>query len=695
VTVLETFFYLFDADARKLEQGLKEADRQNDKLKDDLDKTDEAAKMVGGSLLKMAYGLGAALGGILSVGAITAMTFEVADFVDNMADAADAIGVAVDELHAWELAVVASDGEQGAFTASLNQFNVGLQDIATKGKGRLLPFLKELGLSMKDVEEGSKDPTTALLKMSDTFSKLSKAEAAGLGAKIGLDQGTINLLTKGRQGVEDLIKEQRALGVITKEDAEKAAALDAEMKKWNATWATTKRELAMTLIPSLTWFFDKLRAIVNWMTDHKVAVLTFFGAIAAMLIGVYAPAAITAAAATWALIAPYVAVGAAIAAVAAVIALVADDLYNFMQGNDSVIGEIAKKWPIVGEVIRGVGDALAWLIAFVASFATSFVTLITEGPQAAIKSFNDQIRFLIDDISAKFPIVGDVFNAVTGTMADGIGAVVAIWEWLVAKVSRGIELFMRGVEIVKGLHGAGARLLGFSYAEEPPAPRRTAAASPAPASPAPAPRTPAPAAAARPAATPAPGRPDARTAAAPAAPAPASAAPRRTAAAPGPVAPPAPAPAAPARVPASSRPVAATSPAPERPAAPAAAREPVPAAPRRAVLDTRTAEVIPAETRRPRAVGGSTSEGQATRSAVEAGRQQIAITNSPIVAQSSNSITNATTNRSSTKQTDVKIDRIDVHTQATDGPSVASALSDHLGTQLRGAIDQNDDGVLA
>lgn len=561
MSILETFLYIFDADARKLEQGLKDADRQNDKLKDGLDHTDKLAGEVGKSLLNMAYGIGSAIGAALSVGAIYAMTTEVAEFVDTMSDAADAIGIGVDELHAWELAVQASDGEQGAFTASLNSFNIGIQDIATKGKGRLLPFLKELGLSMADVKAAAKDPTTALLKMADTFHGLSKAQAAGLGAKIGLDQGTINLLSKGRVGVEELIKAQRELGVITKEDAEKAQAYDETMKKWNATFATVKREIAMTVLPSLTWFFDKLRAIVSWMLEHKVAVISFFAGIAAVLVGLYLPAALAAAAATWALLAPYLAIAAGVAAFGAALALVVDDIYNFQQGNDSVLGELVKKWPMLGEVIHNLGEVLTWLIAFVAAWASAFLTLITEGPQKAIEQFSDAIDFLVKDIEDTIPGASEIFSAMTDDIQEGIDEVIKAWDWLMEKIGDGVDLFMRAKETIgNGIKflfgsdsGGGGGRDGSSFFDSPTA---------------------------------------------------------------------------------------------------------------------------------------------STRAAVAAGRQQLAMTNSPIVSQSSTAIT-ASTTRHASRTTTVKIDKVDVKTQATDGPAVASAISDHLGTHLRGAIDQNDDGIEA
>jgi hypothetical protein len=600
-SILETFYFLFESDAEKLDKGLKESERKSESLERSLKDTDAAAGMVGGSLLKVAGAVGAALGGFLAFGAVKATVLETANAIDALGDAAAALDLPVEELSAYSMAATAVDGSQEGFISSLNTLNTGLNSIATKGKGLMLPFLKELGLSMDDVKKGAKDPLFALVQMSDQFAKLSKAEAAGLGAKIGLDQGTINLLAQGRHGIEELIRRQKELGVVTTLDAEEAGKFDLAMKEWNATFEDVKRKFVVTLLPPITWFFDKLRTIVSWMADHKTVVVSFFGAVAAMLIGVYAPAAFTAAAATWAMLAPYIAIGAAIAAFAAIVALVVDDLYNFQNGKDSVIGEIAKKWPIVGDLIHDFGRRLAWAMAAVEAFGRFFVDLIEEGPIVALQNLGGAFNTLINDIAERYPLVGVVFSTATNVMSSAIERVAGVWDWLVDKVSKGIALFMRGVEMLKSVTNAGARLFGF---DEPFSAKRSEAEPPA-----------------------------------------------------------------------------------RQPSAGKRHNDLKAGAEPRGVLDTRTGNVKPLP--QPAFVDTKTA------SAVSAGKTSLAATSSPIAAQTSNSITNSNTSRTVIKETRVQTGPIKVETQANNGPQVAAALGQELGTHLRGAIDQNDDGVLA
>ena len=161
-SVLETFYFLFESDASKLEAGLNDSNRKTNQLERNLRDADKAAGMVGGSLRRLAGSLGAALGGMLAFGAVKATIVETAAAMDDLGDEAAALDIPVDQLSAWSMAATMVDGSQQGFLSSLRSINTGIVAIVTTGKGRMLLFLKEMGLSMADVETASKNPLFAL-----------------------------------------------------------------------------------------------------------------------------------------------------------------------------------------------------------------------------------------------------------------------------------------------------------------------------------------------------------------------------------------------------------------------------------------------------------------------------------------------------------------------------------------------------
>src|SRR5690606_15620348 len=86
-----------------------------------------------------------------------------------------------------------------------------------------------------------------------------------------------------------------------------------------------------------------------------------FAAIAAVVAAVYLPAMISAAAATLAATWPIIAIGAAIVAAAAAFALIYDDIMNFIDGNDSLIGQLFENYPIVKDMVMGIVDAFRFM----------------------------------------------------------------------------------------------------------------------------------------------------------------------------------------------------------------------------------------------------------------------------------------------------------------------------------------------
>lgn len=455
-SVIESLFFLFDSDASKLDAGLKESRAQNKKLGEEIEKTDAKANKLGGDLVGMAKAAGGALIAAFTVGALANTIGQVADFTDALNANAKALGVDIGELDAWDAAATAADGQAGAFTASLMTLNKGITTIATKGKGLMLPFFQELGLSLTDIKRLSGDPIAAMRELSDTFGKFSAAEAAAMGAKLGLDQGTINLLRSGRIAVDDMIKRQKELGQVTKEDGEIAEKYNDTIEETNRVWDSLKRRLVMTVLPAITTVMEGIRNSIKFLKDHKTGAIFFFGAIAAFVTATYLPAMIRAAAATIAATWPFLLAAAAVLAFAAALGLAADDVDAFLKGQDSAIGELAKKYPLVGEAIKEVMLIFQGFAALMKTQLKFIADLLTEGPTEAFNNLYKNASTIIDAIAARFPKLSGALEFAKSVMSVSIRHIIGLWELLktvIDKVWGAIKMVSGAKMAVAGFFG--------------------------------------------------------------------------------------------------------------------------------------------------------------------------------------------------------------------------------------------------
>lgn len=449
MNVIETLFYIFEADTKKVDEGVDKSSKKAAGLTKELTAADKAGQRLSGTFMSIAKGAGAGLLAGLSVAAIGAMVRNVVDSTDALADQAQALGVSVGELDLWNAAAQSTGGQAGAFAASLATVNERIQDVARKGSPELLAMFEKVGVSLADVKANASDPIALLRQMSDEFANLSEAEAAGLGRKLGLDSGTVNLLRQGRDGLEAVIAKQRELGFVTDAQAEAAGKYNDALDASRRVWDDLRRRFVTAILPALTWVGEKIQDLGRFIQENSTFVVAGVAIIAAAVVGLLLPALVSAATAAWALVAPFLPIIAAVTAFGVALALVVDDLYNFMQGNDSLLGEIAKKWPLVGDIIRGVGETVAHLAALVGEFASAFVTLFTEGPEAALKQLDAGILQVASSLMGQVPL----FQAIGDFATRVIDGIVAAWEGLLSLLQRGFGLLTRAGELANGLTG--------------------------------------------------------------------------------------------------------------------------------------------------------------------------------------------------------------------------------------------------
>lgn len=416
MNIIEAFHFVFEADASKLDDGLEKSEKSTEKVKKGISQTDEVATKLGSTFTSLATSFAGLIGGVLALGTLKSMAIASAETTHELDKQAIALNVNTSGLYDWQNAVIASGGTAEGFNSTLENLN-----------------------------KITRDPQKSLLRLSNTFKGLSHYRAMRLGEQLGIDAGTAEMLRKGRAGVEGLLEAQRKLGTVTTEQVKAANDYTNALRDNNRVYDDVRRRVATVILPLLTKFLEISTSLVMFFRDNQRFTIAFFATVAAIITAVYLPAIWSAVAATYALLAPYILVGAAVALVAGLIALLVDDIMAFLDGNDSMIGELSKKWPIVGKVVKDIAEIFKYAWDVIKNFGAFLRDLFTD-PAKAWDNFKNNMSQSIDNLAAKFPVLGKVVRFIADAFMQAGDIVIKAWASVNDFINSVIAAFADGIK---------------------------------------------------------------------------------------------------------------------------------------------------------------------------------------------------------------------------------------------------------
>jgi hypothetical protein len=353
--VFETLYLLFDADTDGLKKGENEAKKSTD------------------NIAEMFTGVAKAAAAAFGVAAISSKIMNQAALNDQLGDTASLLGVNAQQLDLWSQAAVMADGTAEGFQASLKSLAGEAAAIATKGTSRLKPFFDELGISMVDADGKARDVMQVLPELAEAFEGLGKQESLGMGRKMGLDEGTIMLLQRGRRGVEELTGRMEALGVVSEAATEAAGAYDEQSKVTARIFELMASKATEYVLPALTAIHRGFEMVYGFIQKHPdliKGVGIAFGVAGAVIFASYVPAMWAAASATLATAAPFLAVAAAVGAIGLAFALAWEDIQVWRDGGDSLIGSWFGNW---NDYSSQFGDNIETMIGWITKLVDMFL----------------------------------------------------------------------------------------------------------------------------------------------------------------------------------------------------------------------------------------------------------------------------------------------------------------------------------
>ncbi|EHK65999.1 phage tail tape measure protein [Achromobacter arsenitoxydans] len=418
MALLDALTYIIDADNSKLNKEIDKSEQKTDEFGKSMLTAEGRAGLMEQKIKGAFTRIGAAI--LATVAASKALeTFNNhVQTVEQIRNTSEALGVAIEDVDAFGRTIVRMGGDaQGArdsLTDMAESIGEALQDVES---GRAKTF-KALGISLKDVNGQAKNAVQGMVELAGAVEGMGREEAVFRIKELGItDNRTVELLLKGRQEVERMLRVQKQQGGVTKESAERAKAYSEAMAKFRDSTDKASSGIVDWILPAVTWFIEKLDAVVSWMNRHDTFVKGFFIGLTTILMAMFLPAVVSATAAVWALIAPFLAVAAPIAAVVALFALLYDDVMNFLDGNESLIGQISEKYPIVGQTVRAMAEAVMEAFRWVVD---------------AIASTWESIKDFPDKVAGAFTTMGASVGETVTTMADAVKAAV---EWVKAALA--------------------------------------------------------------------------------------------------------------------------------------------------------------------------------------------------------------------------------------------------------------------
>lgn len=403
------------------------------KVQDELDKTNKKYKNAGESVAGFAKKAMAAVGLFMGASAIVGEAVARAAEIESLDKFGKKINVATADVD--------------AFAGSMAELG-GTREAA---QSDMAAMAKSFGFAGNSMEK--------ILKTADKVQgmKFDKAKAT-LGALGVSDDKTVELMMKGRKELERTMGVQKEYSGITKESIAQSIEFNKSMQSFKQSSGLLKNSFMEMVIPILATGLKWVGKFVLFCKENKTLLTGFFIAIGIAVATFYVPPMIAAAAATLAATWPIIAIIAIIAMLAAVFALVYDDIMNFIDGNDSMIGRILDKYPALKTVILALWDAFKVLFDFIMAVVMVAADIVVDAYKIMNKALNDFISWLTGSIKGVMAW-GDDFGKVFDTVSD---TVVGIFKWLWEQIktyldwiNNGLDMIKNGWATVKGWFGAG------------------------------------------------------------------------------------------------------------------------------------------------------------------------------------------------------------------------------------------------
>lgn len=192
-------------------------------------------------------------------------------------------GTTARELAVWGNAAKAVGGSVEGLLGSFQAMSSGIQQYLLSNNSETVAWLYRLGIKFRDSSGNIKNAATIYKEIASAFDALhvspqKRAEILGM---LGADQGTINLMAKGRAGLEEYLAIQEKALQANEKDFNLAVKRQEAWNQLLTKFEDIGRALLTNLQPILEVVLKTLNAIADWAKENPTIIEAAFLAMSA------------------------------------------------------------------------------------------------------------------------------------------------------------------------------------------------------------------------------------------------------------------------------------------------------------------------------------------------------------------------------------------------------------------------------